>query len=203
MNRRDLPDAFGPVPVRQNVRHRQVGTPARLINVEAVFWEAGQINDAEIRTARGHFDFAQCFQFFCACALLCGVGKVQQIGRIGVVGRGFAEIIEARPHEFTSDERILVLTCKFLVWRLAQPGRIKVVGTDLKIGAASSLSLLTGKKYSPRELTRRSGFAAEKRLIADALREICRIRAACSCSRKYRRFSESRCNRRATLLQPP
>ena len=62
MHRRDLPDALGPGPVRQDVGHRKIGAPVRLINVEAIFLEAVEIDDAEVGTTRRHFDTAEFFQ---------------------------------------------------------------------------------------------------------------------------------------------
>src|ERR1041385_6712353 len=37
---RDLPDAFRPSPMGQNMRHRQIRTPARLIKIKTVFSES-------------------------------------------------------------------------------------------------------------------------------------------------------------------
>ena len=51
MDGRDLVGALGPVPVREDVRHRQLGPPAGLVNVETIFAEAAQIEDAEVGAA--------------------------------------------------------------------------------------------------------------------------------------------------------
>src|SRR5207302_1726156 len=48
-----------PGPMRQDVRHRQFGTPARLVKVESIFRKSGKIKNTEIRTARWDFDFSQ------------------------------------------------------------------------------------------------------------------------------------------------
>ena len=45
---RDLADAFRPVPVRQDMGHGQLRAPVRLVEVEAVLFKAGQINDAAV-----------------------------------------------------------------------------------------------------------------------------------------------------------
>src|SRR5947208_16880344 len=48
MHGRDLSDAVRPVPMRQEVRHREIRPPVRLINVETIFLEAVEIDDAEV-----------------------------------------------------------------------------------------------------------------------------------------------------------
>src|SRR5690606_25676777 len=67
-----------PVPVRQDVRHRQVRPPARLVEVEAVLGEAGQVDQAAVGAARA------------------------------VVGRGLAQVVEAVPHELAGHVRVTV-----------------------------------------------------------------------------------------------
>src|SRR5690606_9821918 len=53
MHRSDLAFAPRPGPVRQQVRHRQLRAPARLVQVIAVLRETGQVDDARIRYLDG------------------------------------------------------------------------------------------------------------------------------------------------------
>ena len=79
-----------PVPtLRHEMRHGEVRAPARLVEIEAVFLETGEVDDAEIRTA----------------------GRVIGAAR----GGGLAKVIPAGPDEFTGDVRILILAQKFAV----------------------------------------------------------------------------------------
>ena len=70
MHGRDLADALGPVPVRQDVGHGKIGAPVRLINVETIFLEAVEIDDAEVGAARRHSDLAGRFQLLGHARLL-------------------------------------------------------------------------------------------------------------------------------------
>src|SRR4051812_5332046 len=83
----------------QEVHHRKVRAPARLIEEVAILRQPGQIDDAEIRTARGHFDAAEFGELFGYALFRGSVGEVQQIRRVTVIRRGLAEIIEAGPDE--------------------------------------------------------------------------------------------------------
>ena len=102
---RHLPDALGPGPVRQDVRHRQLRPPARLVDVEAVLLEAGEIDDAEVRAARGHADVAERFELRRHPRPRRLVGEIQQVRGVGVVRRRLAQVVEARPDELAERER--------------------------------------------------------------------------------------------------
>src|SRR4051794_14329157 len=67
MNWRDLTDAFGPIPMRQDVRHWKVWPPTRLVNVETIFLKTIEIDNAEIRTSRRNLYAAELFEF-CFCS---------------------------------------------------------------------------------------------------------------------------------------
>src|ERR1039458_3342771 len=98
----------GPVPVREEVQRGLIG-PHTAVEVEAVLGEAGQVDDAEIRTMRGP---------------IAGVA----------VRRRLAEIVEAGPDEFTQDVRELVLGLELHV-RAIGPGRsLDVVAAYLMVG---------------------------------------------------------------------
>jgi hypothetical protein len=97
VNRSDLADALGPVPMGKNVHHAQLGTPAGLIDIEAILFKAGELDDPEIRAAGGHSDFSEFVQLFLQARLFDGVGKVQEVAGLAVVRRRFAEIIKAGP----------------------------------------------------------------------------------------------------------
>ena len=47
MNGGNFAYAVGPIPMRKDVRHRKVRTPARLVNIETVFLETGEVDNAE------------------------------------------------------------------------------------------------------------------------------------------------------------
>src|ERR1035441_7035777 len=104
MDGRDLIGALRPVPVRQNVRHRKIRPPVRLVNVKAVLLETVQVNDAEIRTARR-----------------------------AVVRCRLAKIIETGPYKLTRSEGILLLAFELPFRRRGPRRRIEVVGTHLGV----------------------------------------------------------------------
>ena len=114
MHRRDFAYSVWPIPVRQNVSHRQVGSPSRLVQVEAVFLEAREINNAAIRASRS------------------------------VVWRRFTNIIEARPHEFAAHVRIPVLSRKHFVRRRAEVCRVQFVRAHLGQGLVAARGIVDG-----------------------------------------------------------
>lgn len=63
MHWRDLPLTARPSPVRQYVRHWQLGPPTRLVEIKPIFSEAREINDSEVGTARRNLYFAEGLQF--------------------------------------------------------------------------------------------------------------------------------------------
>lgn len=52
MHGSDLANTVGPGPVGENMRHADVGGPARLVQVEAVLLETRQVNDSKVGAAR-------------------------------------------------------------------------------------------------------------------------------------------------------
>jgi hypothetical protein len=78
---RDLADAVGPVPVRQDVRHGKVRPPARLVKVKPVLLEPGEVNDAEVRTARRRADLADFLQFLFRARLFGRIGELMRLLR--------------------------------------------------------------------------------------------------------------------------
>src|SRR6266404_1029681 len=127
MHRRDLAHTFRPVPMRQNMGHRQLGSPPGLINVEPILLKAAKIEDAEIGTARGHFDLVELFEFRSHPRLLCRVGEVQEVRNIAPIGSWFPQIVETSPNELTSSKGKLVLTAKLGIRWSRPTRRIKVV----------------------------------------------------------------------------
>ena len=137
--RHGLHGAIRPVPVRQNVRHRKIETPVRLVDIEAVLGEAGEVNDAEIRAARGVVAVA--------------------------IRRRLAEIIEAGPDKLARDKWGSLLAGEFGVRRVRPSRGVKVVGTDLNIGAARALVVADGEEVFTAGADARGGFTAENRLV--------------------------------------
>lgn len=114
--------------------HRLFGHPVGLIEIVAVFGESRHIDDAEIAAARGGAVFLHLGQFlFLLADLLCRqLAVVQQDGLVAVEGDGFAQIVEAGPHELAADGRIFVEGGKFLVGQTAPAGFLQVVGRTLE-----------------------------------------------------------------------
>src|ERR1035441_3843257 len=109
--RRDLPNALGPRPLRKDMRHGQVGTPVSLVEIEAVFLEARQIDGPILGTAR----------------------RVER--------SGLAQIIPAAPDKSACDKGMLVLSGKNSIRRSAEAVRIEFVATDLVCGGVHPLSV--------------------------------------------------------------
>src|SRR5688500_15428097 len=101
MHGRDLSDALRPGPVREQMRHRVLGPPARLIEVETVFFETGQVDDATVGTPRR------------------------------VVRRGPTEIIPAGPHKLARHVRVPVERAKHLVGCGTEIHGVELVSADL------------------------------------------------------------------------
>ena len=92
VDRRDLADAVGPVPVlRQDVRQGMIGTPMGLVEIKAVLRKAGQVNNAEIGRTRWVVSAAP--------------------------RRWLADIIKTGPDKFAGDGRAVVLAEKFMIGR--------------------------------------------------------------------------------------
>ena len=68
-----------PVPVREKMEHVNIVAPVALIHIIDIFWETGEVDDAEIRAA-------------------CGPS----------VGGRFAEIVETGPDELAADKVIVL-----------------------------------------------------------------------------------------------
>lgn len=149
MYRRDLTLAAGPGPVRQQMHHRQIGAPTRLIQPVAVLGKTGQIEDAGVRTARA------------------------------VVRRGLAQIIEAGPDEFAGDIPMLVLRREHLVGAGAEVHRMQLVGADLvrdRVAAAPIAHRRANvwrhrKQIHTAAAQRRGGLAAENGLVREPAME--------------------------------
>ena len=52
----------------------------RLINVESIFLETVEIDDAEVGAARRHFDLAGRFQLLGHARLFWRIGEIQRLG---------------------------------------------------------------------------------------------------------------------------
>src|SRR5262249_41065052 len=109
VNRRDRAFASLPVPMRQEMGHRQLRSPARLIQVEPVLFESSQIENAKVGTAGREFDFAEFIVLGLHLGLFRRVLELRQTGRVVIVGSWFAQVIEAGPDKLTGDKTILVL----------------------------------------------------------------------------------------------
>ncbi len=95
----------GPVPGGEEVDHG-FGGPLGLVDVEAVFGEAGDIDDAEVGRAGGP-----------------------------AIGGGFADVIEAGPDEFAGDPGSFLHADELGFGGVAPIGSVDVVGGDLVGGA--------------------------------------------------------------------
>ena len=127
MHRRDLPDPIRPVPMRQNVGHREVGTPVSLIEVKTIFLESRQINDAEVAAARGSLDPAKFFDLlFCLRPKYGIVTEVIQDFAISIVGSRFTKIVEAGPDEFPGHMGVLLQRSEFFVRHPCPPWAVEV-----------------------------------------------------------------------------
>src|SRR6266536_4477590 len=146
MHRRDLSDALGPVPVRQDVGHGKIGAPVRLINVETIFLEAVEIDDAEVGTARRHFDLAAFFKLLGHLRLFGRLSEVQQRRRIATIRRRLAEVIKSRPYKFAGGKRGFIESLELDIGRPGRTRRVEIVRTYLKISAALKLIFDDGKE---------------------------------------------------------
>src|SRR4051812_13011159 len=105
MHGRDLPCALRPIPVRQQMCHRQFGTPVRLIQVVAVLRKSSEIDDAEV----------------------AGAGRIVA----AAVGRGFADVVETCPDKLAAHVRKAILGGEFSVGGSRPAWVIQIVGTHL------------------------------------------------------------------------
>ena len=80
-HRGGLTNALGPGPVREDVRHGQVRTPVRLVEVETILREPCQVDDAGVRAS-------------CASSRV-GIGFAQVVEALQNVGRNANRIVEA------------------------------------------------------------------------------------------------------------
>src|SRR5580765_5915704 len=72
-----LANAIRPIPVGQNVGHRKIGPPAGLVDIETVFWETAQIDNAEIRASRRNGDLVSRLNGICSLCLHACVGEIE------------------------------------------------------------------------------------------------------------------------------
>jgi len=98
----------------QDMRHRQVWPPSRLVQIKPVLGETTQVDDSEIRTARRDV-IAQPSHFLFDTCTLFGICIVQQIRLIFVVRRWLAKVIKPRPDKLANDKRVLILSGKFFI----------------------------------------------------------------------------------------
>src|SRR5215471_4665795 len=140
----DLARTLRPGPVRQNVRHRMIGAPIRLVQIEPVLLEARQIDDAEIRAAR-------------------------RIKRSWL-----AKVVKPGPHKFAANVRIAVLRRKLLVRRIGPRSEIKVIRADLANARIFSGAGRCRRSQSRRYRKRVETPAADRRFVFTADDELVR-----------------------------
>ena len=162
MDGSSLADAIGPIPMRKNVCHWKVRTPAGLVKVETIFFESGEVYDAKIRAARWDVNLTDFFELFCHASFFVGISEIEQVTGVRVVGSRFAKIIEAGPDEFTGDIGKLVLAVEFPIGRCGPRRGIKIVGAHLEVGFAAVFVGADGKEIFAARSDARSGFAAEE-----------------------------------------
>ncbi|CDE62062.1 unknown [Parabacteroides sp. CAG:409] len=81
MYRNNLSFTTSPVPMRQNMCHREIRTPMRLIQIITVFRESGQIDNTEITTPRRRLRTCQFCQLFFQFGSFRRISpEVQQVG---------------------------------------------------------------------------------------------------------------------------
>jgi hypothetical protein len=144
----------------QDVGHGQVRPPAGLVNVEAVFLETGEIDDAEVGTAGGDPDFAQLFKLDRQPLLFGGVGEVEQVAGVAIVRGWLAEVVEAGPDELAGYEGELVLAMEFGVGSGGPRRGVEIVRAHLKIRFAVVLVVAHWEKIFAARTDAGSGFAA-------------------------------------------
>ena len=171
MHRGQLPFAAGPGPVRKDMGLRHFRCPAGLVQPVAVFGEAGQVDDAEIRTpgrqgnvTHGH---APAFQHLPVSFLFFFRVEIGEHRRVHVKGRGFANIVVTGPDKFAGTLRNSIFVLPLII-RLGGPaGGIQVVGTYLEGGAhvpALAFVLLYREAVIPARRDAGSRFAAQEGL---------------------------------------
>src|SRR5581483_4947107 len=111
-----------------------------------ILFEAGQVDDAKIGTARRHPDFPQLLQLFLQARFFRRVGEIEEVAGVTVVGGGLAEVIEPRPDELARAEGVLILAAEFGVRSSSPRGRIEIVGAHLKISLALVLIVADWKE---------------------------------------------------------
>src|SRR5712671_6295306 len=134
----------------------------RLIDVEAIFLEARQINDSEVRAARGHSDFCQLLDLPGHTRLLCRVSEIEQSSRVAAVRSWLTQVVEASPDKLAGCEGKCVESFEFNIGRPRPPRRIKIVRANLKIGSALALVVAHRKEIFPARAHRRRGLAGEE-----------------------------------------
>ena len=103
----DLPLASCPSPVGKQVDGVLILVPVAAVEVEAVFWKSGKVNDAKVAAATWP---------------------------ILVVWRRFAEVVETRPHKFASHPVVVVLHFPVVVGQIAPPAVFHIVAAALSVG---------------------------------------------------------------------
>ena len=113
--RRHLSNPLEPIPMGEDMRHRIIGPPRRLHEVEEVLLKTGQVDRAKIGTSRRHRPFAQLLHLRLHFRFLRGIREIQQVGGVIVIGRRFSEIVEASPEELPEHVRELRLGLEFII----------------------------------------------------------------------------------------
>src|SRR5262249_14335254 len=103
VNRRDLSDTIRPIPMGENMRHRQLGPPVGLIDVVAILRKAGEVDNTKVGATRG------------------------------IERRRFAEVIPPGPDELAGDVWEMILYGKLRVGRCRPARVVAVVRTHLVI----------------------------------------------------------------------
>src|SRR5262249_49093929 len=94
-----LANAFRPVPMGQDMGHWQIGPPPGLVDIEPVFLESAQVDDAEVRAARGHENLACVFELGGFPSLHCRVGKLERLLGVAAVRSRLTQVVKPCPDE--------------------------------------------------------------------------------------------------------
>ena len=114
VDRRYLTFPTGPGPVREDVRHFDGRVPAGLVGIIPVLWEAGQVENAEIRTPGRGGDAAIRAELLFGPRPLGGIVEIGEFREVLVVGGRLAEIVVARLDEFAGHGRRGVFVAPFI-----------------------------------------------------------------------------------------
>src|ERR1043166_4182039 len=165
MNRGDLADPVGPVPVGQNVSHRQGRPPAGLVKVKANLLKPGKVQDAKIRAARGYVDLAGLVEFVLQTRFGLGIREFEHCPGVLIIRSWLPQIIEASPNKLTRHEGKLILAFEFSIGRHRPRRGAEIIRADLEIGAPTAFIIANGKEVFSTRADAGGSFTAKERLV--------------------------------------